>query len=236
MHFIKLLLLAATLFSATFALPVTDKDGAIPVYVPHPRFFGFEKDLTNDSSSSRSDAESDHLVKRTSPPGTPSPPASRTLTPNPPADSYRLVVGQWDIGRADGEKHWGFVVPTGPGGMVNVYHIEGNTDTFAYVKKQSDASKSLAIRGGCRVGYIKHDRLEWLDEQFRKVTVTRNDPKFNCQTWVMAAFQLLKTQGGTVISPEISANTIRHELTLEFERSEVGVNTIFDQVCSAGGH
>ncbi|KAF8710183.1 hypothetical protein AX14_013322 [Amanita brunnescens Koide BX004] len=110
----------------------------------------------------------------------------------------------------------------------HVFQLEGNYDTFryeySYVNRFWDSSC-----GGVRIGEIRPDATPWLKEKLQEVRVVRNDPDFDCQTWVLEAIQLLKDVGGIIYSG-ITERGVRQELYEEKERWEAADDTIIERL------
>jgi hypothetical protein len=110
-----------------------------------------------------------------------------------------------------------------------VFEVTGNFDTYAYVPRfDSSFGCRQATRGGCQVGTIAVEKMDWLERRLRDVEVVRCDTEFDCQTWVMDAIRMLKDDG--VDMTNVSERRIRAELTLELERWEVAEDTIEERL------
>lgn len=87
------------------------------------------------------------------------------------------------------------------------------------------ASVEAAKLGGSR-------SIHWIGWQSnsQEVQVVRNNPEFDCQTWVMNALWLLMETGKGIIDPHINELFIRDELEAEDERWEVADHTLFERM------
>jgi hypothetical protein len=143
---------------------------------------------------------------------------------------YPLIVAQYAIeGHPRRTEHWSLVALESQR-IGHVFELVGNLDTFAYVPKSvSRFGYSTRLRGGCRVGSIARDKLDWLKETLNEVIVVRNNPDFDCQTWVIDALRLVKGSSGVEIS-NVSERGIREELIQEKERWEQAEPTIEERL------
>ncbi|KAF8961847.1 hypothetical protein BDZ97DRAFT_1827419, partial [Flammula alnicola] len=118
----------------------------------------------------------------------------------------------------------------------HIFQLIGNTDTFAYEPSTEDkfaAEKNLC--GGCMVGGVESDQLEWIKQKLAEVSVIRNKPEeFDCQTWVVEALRSLKYAKlpGVEIN-EVSDKNIRTELKAEKERWNIGEDTLEDSLLTS---
>ncbi|KAF8163397.1 hypothetical protein B0H34DRAFT_322003 [Crassisporium funariophilum] len=86
-------------------------------------------------------------------------------------------------------------------------------------------SRSETLRGGCLVGHIAPDKLDWLKTRLQGVTIVYNDPEFDCQTWVLDALRFIRDDEGVEVR-NTNEERIRKELALEKERWDSGEDTI----------
>lgn len=146
------------------------------------------------------------------------------------AQSHPIVVAQRKMQNhaSSRTEHWSLVVLRSINDAL-VLEIIGNSDTFAYVPTNiRNFARLRDLRGGCLVGSIAADRLDWLQERLRAIPVVRYDPSFDCQTWVFDVLRLLKDDG--VVTEDISERHIRAELKLEEERWEESEDTIEERI------
>jgi hypothetical protein len=143
-----------------------------------------------------------------------------------------LIVIQHAIeGHPRRTEHWSLValesLRTG-----HEFELIGNIDTFAYVPKVVERfGNYMSLRGGCLVGQIAKDKLGWLKEKLQEVTVVRNNPDFDCQTWVIDALRILKESHGEGVEIDnIIERDIRAELEQEKERWELAEATIEERL------
>jgi len=143
---------------------------------------------------------------------------------------YPLIVAQYTLdGHATRTEHWSLVALCGSRNTARIFEVVGNTDTFAYRPHDvTSFARSRRLCGGCLVGYIPESHLGWLMDRLRIVSVRRNDPGFDCQTWVISAVNLLRSDG--LVFANINEWSIRQELAREMERSETGHDTIEERL------
>ncbi|KAJ7271105.1 hypothetical protein C8J57DRAFT_1065622 [Mycena rebaudengoi] len=142
---------------------------------------------------------------------------------------HPIIVARHKIeNHATRTEHWNLVVLKSMNHAF-VFEVVGNSDTFTYVPTEiHNFARLLNFRGGCRVGEIAEDRLDWLKERLRQIPVLRYEPSFDCQTWVFDALRLLKDDG--VVTEDTSERLIRAELKLEEERWEESEDTIEERL------
>ncbi|KAH7884689.1 hypothetical protein F5I97DRAFT_1488063 [Phlebopus sp. FC_14] len=102
---------------------------------------------------------------------------------------------------ADEVDHWG-----------TCYQAIGNIDTFAYSRTDDECMEILAdeYRGCLPLGDIDNSRLEEVDSLLQQVAVYRAREDWNCQNWVLAALDKLKSKG--LVAPNVTPNGVRNEL------------------------
>ncbi|KAJ7457048.1 hypothetical protein FB451DRAFT_601507 [Mycena latifolia] len=145
-------------------------------------------------------------------------------------ESYPIVVAQYKIKNhtTARSEHWNLVVLKSMNTAL-VFEVVGNSDTFAYVPSViHNFARLRDLRGGCLVGSITEDKLDWLKERLREIPVIRYEPSFDCQTWTFDALRLLKEDG--IVTEDTSERHIRAELKLEEERWEESEDTIEERL------
>ena len=145
--------------------------------------------------------------------------------------TYPLVVAQSRIeGHPRRTEHWSLIAIM-PKGNARVYELVGSYDSFTYKPHEVNGfGRSHDLRGGCKVGEIPADSLDWLATKLQDVQVVRNNPEFDCQNWVMNAIWLLMEMGTGIIDSHINERFIRDELKTEDERWEVADHTLFERM------
>jgi hypothetical protein len=148
--------------------------------------------------------------------------------------TYPLVVIQYPIfGHLKRTEHWSIVAMKSRQ-EAYVFEVVGNYDTYTYVPRFDSAlGYSQETRGGCQVGAIAVEKLDWLKTRLRDIRVVRHDTEFDCQTWVMDAVRMLKHDGVGITN--VSERSIRAELAREVERWEVAEDTIEERLFEARG-
>ena len=148
--------------------------------------------------------------------------------------TYPLVVAQYRIvGHPRRTEHWSLIAKNPKGEEAHVYEVVGGYDSFLYNPRRAEATdigRSETLRGGCKVGDIPASSLDWMAIKLQDVQVIRNNPDFDCQTWVMNAIWLLKETGMGIIDSHVNERFIRDELKLEDERWEVADRTLFERM------
>jgi len=145
--------------------------------------------------------------------------------------TFPLVVAQYRIeGHPRRTEHWSLIAVMSKGNA-RAYELAGNYDTFLYSPCEVNGfGRSQSLRGGCKVGEIQTNSLDWLATELELVEVVRNNPDFDCQTWVMNAIWLLKETATGIIDSHVSERFIREELKMENERWEVADDTLFERM------
>ncbi|TRM61821.1 hypothetical protein BD626DRAFT_500643 [Schizophyllum amplum] len=122
-------------------------------------------------------------------------------------------------------EHWGLALLLSRTDA-RIFEIVGNTDSFGYVPRPArQYAADPAWRGGYTVGRVAPKDIDALDARLRALPIVRNDPEFDCQTWVLAALRILKQDG--LVEPEIDVReaVVREELEKEKERWEAADDT-----------
>ncbi|KAJ7735897.1 hypothetical protein B0H16DRAFT_1574679 [Mycena metata] len=147
---------------------------------------------------------------------------------------HPIIVAQHKLqNHATRTEHWNLVVLKSINEAL-VLGVVGNSDTFAYVPSEiQNFGKLRDLRGGCLVGHIEEDKLDWLKERLGKIPVLRYEACFDCQTWVFDALRLLKDDG--VVTEDTSERRIRAELKIEEERWEGSEDTVEERLFPHNG-
>jgi len=147
--------------------------------------------------------------------------------------TYPLVVAQYDL---QGHKylceHWSLAALETKK-KAHIFRLVGNPDNFAYeATTDSNFAGAHALCGGCLVGNVDPERLEWMKTKLGEVPIIRNKPDdFDCQVWVIESLRFLKeaAEPGVEITL-VSERGIRKELKDEKERWELGEDTLEDRL------
>jgi len=146
--------------------------------------------------------------------------------------SCPLIIAQYAItGHPRRTEHWSLVALQTKYDAT-IFEIQGNYDSFKY--EPHDVTKfatSQSLRGGCHIGTIAVDKIKPLQERLKAIEVVRNDPNFDCQTWVMEALRLMKEDGD--ITVDVGEARIRQELAREKDRWESVEDTVEDRLFPA---
>jgi len=136
-----------------------------------------------------------------------------------------LIVAQFAIeGHPRRTEHWSLVALRSKNDA-HVFELKGNYDSFTYVPSDvTEFAANPSLRGGCHVGTVGADKVESLKTRLRDVEVIRNNPNFDCQTWVMEALRVMKEDGDII--EDISEARIRGELGMEKDRWESVEDTL----------
>ena len=70
----------------------------------------------------------------------------------------------------------------------------GNSHSYAFSYMVRNAMYSITLCGAYRIGKIPANRIGWLHEQLKDVPVVRGEPKWDSQTWVVNAVNVLLHQ------------------------------------------
>jgi hypothetical protein len=143
--------------------------------------------------------------------------------------TYPLIIIQYPIsGHIRRTEHWSLVAMKSRQ-EAYVFEVVGNHDTYAYVPRlDTSFGQSQTTHGGCQVGTITAEKLDWLEKRLKDVAVVPHDIEFDCQTWVIDAVRMLKNDGVEIT--EVSERNIRTELARESERWEVAEDTIEERL------
>ncbi|KAG1747152.1 uncharacterized protein EDB91DRAFT_72056 [Suillus paluster] len=103
--------------------------------------------------------------------------------------------------QADQVDHWG-----------TCYQAVGNIDTFTYSCMEDECMEILAegYRGCLVVGKIDSFSAEEINTLLQQVTVYRGRENWNCQNWVLAALERLKSCN--YVASCVSRDAVRSEL------------------------
>jgi len=126
---------------------------------------------------------------------------------------YPLVVAQYDLqGHPRRTEHWSLAVLFSEA-HAHIFEVVGNTDTFVYAPKRVNRfASSDRLRGGCHIANIRGDLIPWLEDKLREIPIIRNNPEWDCQTWVMEALRWMKYNG--LVTTDIGERYIRTELVV----------------------
>lgn len=136
-----------------------------------------------------------------------------------------LLVVQYAIsGNTRRTEHWALAAVTDiDQSSARIFHMKGNTDTFALdVLDVPNITKSRSYRGGFQVGEISGSRLHDLELWVTQIPVHRNNPKWDCQTWVIEMLREMHMDGRAVVFDGVSESGIRKALGEEMANDEVG--------------
>lgn len=136
-----------------------------------------------------------------------------------------LLVVQYAIsGNIRRTEHWALAAVTDiDQSSARIFHMKGNTDTFSLdVLDVPNLTKSRSYRGGFQVGEISGSRLRDLERWVTQIPVHRNNPKWDCQTWVIEMLREMHMDGRAVVFDGISESRIRKALGEEMANDEVG--------------
>jgi len=140
-----------------------------------------------------------------------------------------LTVAAFAItGHQRRKEQWSLVAPVSRE-EVHVFELKGTYDTFEYVHSVSHVFMgSPRLRGGCEVGRIRADQLNWLELKLKEVPIVWNDEDFDGQDWVVEAVYLLKEYGG-IIHKGVGERMIREELEAELERWDCADDIFYER-------
>ncbi|KAF8065005.1 hypothetical protein FPV67DRAFT_1450842 [Lyophyllum atratum] len=144
--------------------------------------------------------------------------------------SYPLIVAQYNLeGHPRRTEHWSLAALLDVD-RAHIFELAGNSSTYQYSSQIDNRfGRSQRLRGGCHVGSIAADKVDWLENRLRDVTVVYGDEEFDCQTWVLEALRLISNDNGVELRV-ISEKLIREELIREIERWESGEDTVEDRL------
>lgn len=132
--------------------------------------------------------------------------------------TYPILVCQFNYqgALADDAPHWALVVLVSRH-VAYTYEVLGGIDTFFYQRRRTDAFIcSQTLRGGCKVGEIACDRLDFLEQKLCEIPVVRSDPEWTSRTWVVHAIRLL--QEYKIVYSHVNERRIREELAHDLKR------------------
>lgn len=147
-----------------------------------------------------------------------------------------LVVAQYNLeSHPRRTEHWALAVLRSRL-KAEIFEVAGTSDTFNYAPRCDDTfSRHPQLRGGCLVGRVRSDRLDWLREALgNSVAIIRYSDAWDCQDWVMDALRYLKDRAEDGVEVRIARErAIREELVLERERWDTAEDTIEERLFSA---
>ncbi|EJD49624.1 hypothetical protein AURDEDRAFT_59280 [Auricularia subglabra TFB-10046 SS5] len=113
-----------------------------------------------------------------------------------------------------------------------IFEVAGTSDTFNYAARRDDTIlRHPQLRGGCLVGRVRSDKLDWMREVLRTgVAVVRYSNAWDCQDWVMDGRDAAEDGLGILISCE---RAIREERVSEWERWDAAQDTIEERLFPA---
>ena len=113
--------------------------------------------------------------------------------------TMRLAIAQYQRqGFPDGYEHWALVAAVPGKPDVQVFQIEGNTDTYYFATKIVKVLRSNSLQGGYEVGRVvgevslESDNVQWLKTHLATLPIVHNDPNWHCQRWVIDAIRDLQ--------------------------------------------
>ncbi|PPR00235.1 hypothetical protein CVT26_008984 [Gymnopilus dilepis] len=147
--------------------------------------------------------------------------------------AYPLIVAQYDLqGHKYLTERW-VLAALETKKKAHIFQLIGNTDNLKYdTRTESNFDGSQTLCGGCMVGSIGLEQIEWMKEKLGEVPIIRNHPEeFDCQVWVIESLRLLKEAARPGVEIKlVSERGIRKELKEEKERWELGEDTLEDRL------
>ncbi|KAF8079311.1 hypothetical protein FPV67DRAFT_110024 [Lyophyllum atratum] len=143
--------------------------------------------------------------------------------------SYPLIIAQFDLpNHPRRTEHWRLVALQDKDNA-HEFELAGNWSNFQYVAGRATRFGRLqTLRGGCQVGTVPIERIEWLKTRLAAVEIVHNNLDFDGQNWILNALKMLRADGMPVtVTSEVS---IRKELALEKERWDAGEDTVEDRL------
>lgn len=114
-----------------------------------------------------------------------------------------------------------------------MHELRGNYDTFTYVSERKERwTESVALCGGCLIGYVSPSMLPHLRDILQGVTIVKHDRRFDCQTWIIMALRSLQKNG--IVFRDMNEQKLRDELAADKERDETGHEVIYERIISSG--
>ncbi|KAI0364575.1 hypothetical protein BV20DRAFT_1057141 [Pilatotrama ljubarskyi] len=153
---------------------------------------------------------------------------------NPPR--IKLCIAEY-IREGLPDCHWALVaaIPSNP--RTRIFQIVGGTASYGYHTKEVPILASKTLCGGCEVGEVlgeaslTSDNVRWLETHLATaVTIVRNDPKWNCQTWVIEVLRELQEHADKVRIYPVDTAQIRAKLAEEREHWEFGDDIYYNKL------
>ncbi|KAI0351278.1 hypothetical protein OH77DRAFT_941403 [Trametes cingulata] len=133
--------------------------------------------------------------------------------------------------------HWALVAAIPYNTRTRIFQIVGGAASYGYQTKEVNILSSKTLCGGCEVGEVlgeaslSSDNVRWLETHLATaVTIVRNDPKWNCQTWVIEVLRELREHTDKVSIYHVDTTQIRAKLAEEREHWEVGDDIYYNKL------
>lgn len=149
------------------------------------------------------------------------------------ARTVTIAVAQYEIPPFKYPQiHWSLVAFVPGSRQATRYHIIGNTDSYGFdVGAVRDLLRSTKLMGGVKVAEISEEFVAngWLEDKLRRVPIVRNDPKWNCQSWVVDAIRTLADRPEKVtVQRGVSMAWLREALGRQWDLCESLEDHFFD--------
>jgi len=144
-----------------------------------------------------------------------------------------ILILQCSIsGHARRTEHWSVAVITdAQTSSARVFQVLGNTDSFTFdASDVGNIGEPKDYCGGVEVGEVDTGELGNLEMWLEEIAIRRNDPKWDCQDWVMDALRALKMDKPEIVYDNMTEKHIRKELEEEKEHDETGEDLVQDRL------
>ncbi|TFK72392.1 hypothetical protein BDN72DRAFT_792613 [Pluteus cervinus] len=130
---------------------------------------------------------------------------------------YPILVCQFNYqGHSDDAPHWALVVLISRH-VAYIYEVLGGVDNFFFQRRRMETFVgSQTLRGGCKIGEIPADSLDFLEQKLRETPVIRQDPQWTSKTWVVHAIRHL--QEYKIVFSHVNERHVRDELASDLKR------------------
>ncbi|KAG6840142.1 hypothetical protein C0991_008579 [Blastosporella zonata] len=146
--------------------------------------------------------------------------------------TYPLIIAQFNLqGHPGPSEHWSLVAMADKNNAF-VFEISGNSSNFKFNPHHlPHFGRNQSLRGGCQVGTVQAESMEWMEDRLSELAIVYNDPNFDCQTWVLIAINTLRQADTTGVAITLTDEAkIREEMELEKQRWDDGDDTVEDRL------
>ncbi|KAF9450815.1 hypothetical protein P691DRAFT_757873 [Macrolepiota fuliginosa MF-IS2] len=156
--------------------------------------------------------------------------SSRSSTPTRIVSSgtYPIIIAQYHQEHTCHSDHWGVCVIESSY-CIHTFDIRGNKDSYTYAYGCiQNLGRADIYRGGCHVGNIPRDKVEEMKLKLGEVHISKQEPRWNPQVWVMDAIKVLKEEEWAFNG--LNEAFTRGELQKDLLRWEEGEDSVYERL------